>query len=293
MAHFARQKRQTKTYWAELGFMALGLFGLQPGLFTSLLTPSQTKFSAATDPYLSAYQSRPASGYSEYPPTHNTSQLGAFTQQLLSTQAAYNPSYLLSNDSQAYSSQPILSQAFPAGQNAYQATPQFSYNQPSAQTGFSQQSFGQQTNLQSYPQSQNLAAQQNYQQYQQPVQTTYQQNQIAWPNPANYVAQAHSGYSAASSGSGLYANNGVNYQPNSAYQLSSYSGARNNPYSAYEPYPPQQSLFGNGTGSTAFNSNGYHTGSNYGTTSAQNYPYQTANTGGWQRYLAPGSPLYR
>lgn len=317
--------------------MALGLFGLQPGLFTSLLTPSQAKFPAITDPYYAAYQGRPSLAYSDYmsspslaiasnlygpntgswvqsqpyaassylpvtsvqqpsfmasqyPTTSNLSQLSAYTPQSLYSQASYNPSYLQPNYSQPYSNQPSQSQPFSAGQNAYQST-QFSYNQPNTQAGFSQQSYGQQSyGQQDYPQSQNLAFQNSYQQ---PAQTTYPQNQNAWANSGNYVAQGYLGYAATSPSLGSYANNSGNYQPNSAYRSSSYSGARANPYSAYEPYSPQQPLFGSGNGSTAYNSNSYYTGSNYGSSSAQNYPYQTASTGGWQRYLAPGSPLYR
>ncbi len=338
MAYFARQKRQTKTYWAELGFMALGLFGLQPGLFTSLLTPSQAKYSADTDPYYSTYQNRPSSSYSDYwsspslalaanlyggntggwpqsqpyvastllpvtstlqpsfltaqyAQTPNLSQLGAYAQQPLYSQAAYNP-YSPPNYSQPYSNQSNLPQSFSSGQNPYQTT-QFSYNQPTTQAGFNQQSYGLQSYPQTYPQSQNLASQLSYQQYQQPTQPTYQQNQGTWQNSASHVAQTYPGYSATSSGSGIYANNGGSYQSNSAYPASNYSGAPTNPYSAYEPYSPQQSLFSSGIGSTAYNSNSYYTGSNNGTSSAQNYPYQTANSGGWQRYRAPGSPLYR
>ena len=336
MAYFARQKRQTKTYWAELGFMALGLFGLQPGLFTSLVTPSQAKISALADTYYASYQGRPSLAYSDYlsspslaiasnlygpstgnwgqsqpyvassflpatstqqpsflsaqyPTASSLSQPGAYAPQSLYSQAAYNPSYLQTNYSQPFSNQPNLSQPYPTGQNAYQST-QFSYNQPNTQAGYGQQSYGQQTYPQSYPSSQNLASQHGYQQSAQP---TYLQNQNTWQNSANYLAQAYPGYSSTASTSGLYANNSGSYQPNSAYRTSSYSGARANPYGVYEPYTPQQSLFGNGTGSTAYNSNSYNQGSNYGSSSAQNYPYQTANTGGWQRYLAPGSPLYR
>ena len=332
MAYFARQKRQTKTYWAELGFMALGLFGLQPGLFTSLLTPSQAKLPAIIDPYYAAQQGRPSLAYSDYmsspslaiasnlygpntgswvqsqpytassflpatsvqqpsfmaaqyPATSNLSQLSAYIPQSLYSQAAYNPSYLQPNYSQPYSNQPNQSQPFSTGQNVYQST-QFGYNQPNTQTGFSQQSYGQQT----YPQSQNLAFQNSYQQ---PAQTTYPQNQNSWTNSGNYVAQGYPGYAATSSGSGSYADNSGSYQPNSAYRSSSYSGARANPYSAYEPYSQQQPLFGSGNGSPAYNANSYYTGSNYGSSSAQNHSYQTAGTGGWQRYLAPGSPLYR
>ncbi len=43
MAIFGRQKRQPRTYWAELGFMILGLLGLQPTLFMSLLQGTPEK----------------------------------------------------------------------------------------------------------------------------------------------------------------------------------------------------------------------------------------------------------
>jgi hypothetical protein len=326
MAYFARQKRQTKTYWAELGFMALGLFGLQPGLFTSLLTPSHAKLSAFSEPYYATYQGRPPLAYSDYSnssalaiasnlygpstgswvqsqpnsastflpaisplqPTYNLNQLGMYAQQPLYSQAAYNPSFLLPNYSQPYSNLPNLAQSVSSGQNPYQST-QLSYNQPNSQAGYSQQSYGQPTYPQSYSQS-NLASQNSYPQ---PAQPTYLQNQNAWQNSANYIAQTFPGYSAASPGSGQYANNVGSYLPNSAYRSTSYSGSRANPYNTYEPYPAQPSLFGSGTGSTAYNANSYYTGSNYGSSSAQNYPYQTASSGGWQRYLAPSSPLYR
>ncbi len=55
MAHFARQKRQSRFYWAELGFIALGLLGLQPGLFTYLIFGSPSRSSSFDDSYYQVF----------------------------------------------------------------------------------------------------------------------------------------------------------------------------------------------------------------------------------------------
>jgi len=356
MAYFARQKRQTKTYWAELGFMALGLFGLQPSLFTNLLSVPQPNLSAVSDPFYAAYQSRHQSKYfdywnvpsltlasdlyganagsfpqspflansyspaintlqpsffaAQYPQSANVGQLSAYSQQPLYAQAAYAPPYSAPTYSQQYSIQPNLAQQYATGQNQSQtAQPiysqpnnQLGYNQQNNQTGYGQQASNQQTYGQTasnssiaYPQSQNFASQSTYQPYRQPTQSGYQQNQNKniWPNAASYLAQVNPTLSAPLSASSLNGNNGGNYPSNSAFQSNNYAGARASPYNTYEPFTAQPSLFGNGAALNPYSSNSYYSGSNYGATSAQSYPYQTTNNGGLQRYRAPASPLYR
>ena len=43
MTYIPRQKRQARSYWAELGFLVMGLFALQPSLLTNLLPGPQNK----------------------------------------------------------------------------------------------------------------------------------------------------------------------------------------------------------------------------------------------------------
>jgi len=279
MAYFARQKRQSKFYWAELGFMALGLLGLQPSLFTNLILGSPAKSISYKEPYYQAAIYQPFDGTNSYLPSTSYNQSAYhqpynYVQQIPYTQPA--------------SAQPLYAQPL--------------YAQPLyAQPLYAQQPVG--SGLSLIAQPQNYLPQSAY--YQQPQQfspSAYQVASGAWANQPAYLAQANTGYSTPSAAANnnwlgaqpnLYGNNNSNYQPTTNYPSNLYPSNTNSkasayPYNALAPRSAQQQTFGN-------NTRYYNSGATNNTSTAQSYPYQSnsATSGSWQRYQAPGSPLYR
>ena len=291
MAYFARQKRQSKFYWAELGFMALGLLGLQPSLFTNLVLSSQTKSISYKEPYNQTGVYHPFAGYQD-----GTS--GQFAS-LLPVQPASSPF----NSAQGWMAQNSNSYLTSTSYtpSAYQQPSNFAQQQPYTQSLYVQQPTS--TGVPGYAQQQNYLPQSAY--YQQPQQFSssgYQSAPNAWANQPAYLAQANTGYSTPSAADNnnwlgaqpnLYGNNNSNYQPTTSYPSNLYpsnmsSKASAYPYNALAPRSAQQQTFGN-------NTSYYNSGPTNSASSAQRYPYQSnaATSGSWQRYQAPGSPLYR
>ena len=268
MAYFARQKRQSKFYWAELGFMALGLLGLQPSLFTNLVLSSQTKSISYKEPYYQAASYQPFDGYQVQPassPFNSTQGWMAQNSNSYLPSTSYTPS-------------------------AYQQPSSFAQQQAYAQPSYTQSLYAQQpasTGVTGFAQQQNYLPQSAY--YQQPQQYSssgYQAAPNAWANQPAYLAQANTGYSTPSatannnwlgSQPNLYGNNNSSYQPTANYPSNLYPSNTNSkasayPYNALAPRSAQQQTFGN-------NTSYYNSG--------------PTNSGSWQRYQAPGSPLYR
>ena len=284
MAYFARQKRQSKFYWAELGFMALGLLGLQPSLFTNLVLSFQTKSISYKEPYYQAASYQPFDGYRD----------GASGQiaSLLPVQPASSP-FNSAQGWMAQNSNPYLPSTSYTP-SAYQLPSNFAQQQSYAQPSYTQSLYAQQptsTGVTGYAQQQNYLPQAAYNQQPQQYspsayQAAYQAAPNAWANQPAYLAQANTGYSTPSATANnnwlgvqpnLYGNINRDYQPTTNYPSSLYPTNTNSkasvyPYNALAPRSAQQQTFGN-------NTSYYNSG--------------PTNSGSWQRYQAPGSPLYR
>ena len=211
MAHFARQKRQTRFYWAELGFIALGLLGLQPGLFTHLIFGPPARPSSYDDSHYQALynqalsQSQGLDHYRDWPQT-------------------YLASY--------YPAPSIYAGQFPQP-SSYTQPHQQSYTQLPAYTGTAANQ-----QLKHYsPQSA------NYQQQLQYAQSVPPNAATGWQNQAAYLAQSNNGYTPSSLATS-------SYQPTAAYQLNSYPNALTSAYSGLATRPSQPPLFDTSTNST-------------------------------------------
>ena len=291
MAYFARQKRQSKFYWAELGFMALGLLGLQPSLFTNLILGSQTKSSSYKEPYYQMAFYQPFDGYRD-------GVTGQFAS-LVPVQSVSSPfgtvQGWMAQNSNWYSPAPTYSQS------AYHQPSNYAQQQPYTQQPYTQPLYAQQPSsagVTGFASQQNYVPQSAY--YQQPQQfspSAYQAAPNVWANQPAYLAQANTGYSTPSAAANnnwlgsqpnLYGNNTSNYQPTTGYPSNLYPKASTYPYNALAPRSGQQQTFGN-------NTSYYNAGATNNASSAQSYPYQSnaATSGSWQRYQAPVSPLYR
>lgn len=303
MAYFAGQKRQSRFYWAELGFMALGLLGLQPSLLTNLIASAQSRTNSNSDPRYLTQQGQAMRGYENFPSNQVASYLPAYTtvpptpvfgwQQQVSPQQTNAQQLLYSAPQQLYN----------APQQPYSTATQYSTTQPYSTsqaygafqqpnhmplTLYSQNSFSQPflptnnptTNLLS--QQFNSAPLSYAQQHDfQPARPSYSNG---GQNSTNYLAQAVSSNNWSASQPNTYAGNTNTYLPSTGYsQPKTYQNNAMNPYNVIAPRLTQNQLFENGASS------------NYnGSTSAQNYLNQSnaGNSNSFQRYRAP-SPLYR
>ncbi len=278
MAHFARQKRQSRFYWAELGFMALGLLGLQPSLFINLIMGSQTK----SNPFQSTLPNQTFDVYRDLPATHL---------------ASYYPA-------QPFLGLPSLAQGWPPntppsyGQN-------LTYGQL-AQNPFRQSGQQFNTSSQTFPTSGSYVPQQNYsnlaaynpQQYAQYSPTPQFASSYGGQNQPAYLAQANTGYSwpgTANSDqwsalqSNNYDNRVGNFQPGAMYADNPNSISGSYPYNALTPRTSPRSLFDSGYGS-----NNYVAGRTNTASSSQTYGYPSSSSkpSAWQRYQ-PNNPTYR
>lgn len=243
MAHFARQKRQSRFYWAELGFMALGLLGLQPSLFTNLIMGSQTK----SNPFHSTPQNQPLDLYRDLSATHLASyyptQLSYPTQPSIGLPAMVQgwPQY----------TPPTYGQNPPSGQPTYgQPTygqlPQNPYSQPFQQLN---------AHSQTVPTS-GLYAQQNYStpsaynsqipQYAQYSSTPQFATSYGGQNQPAYSAQANNGYSwpAAANVGGYGSNNDFAGRASTASSSQSYGYPSSSAKpGAWQRYQPNSSMY--------------------------------------------------
>ena len=307
MAYFARQKRQSRFYWAELGFMALGLLGLQPSLFTNLLASAQSRTNSYAYAHYPTQQGQVSRGYENLPSHQFAWYLPAYSTipsnpsngwQPVNPQYPYAQQQLYSAPPQQYvttqpysSAQPYSSSQPYVATSPYAATYPTIANQPNGgspaysafqqpnntpltpylQNSYSQPFLTSNNGTSNFPTQQFYSASPSYAQHHdfQPARPSYPNGS---QNSVNYLAQAAS------------SNNGSVSQPNTYYsQPQTNLNSASYPYNAIAPRLTQNQLFENGASS------------NYnGSTSAQNYLNQTnaGNSSSFQRYRAP-SPLYR
>ena len=336
MAYYARQKRQSNFYWAELGFMAVGLLGLQPELFINLIQGSQSKvtayenrlyapsvyqaydfsrdYSANARPsnYLgqtnTSYMSNPLfSQYSAEAQTNQAQGNNPYDQPMSSFATAFPltwsnaPTFAGAPNAHPQSFSPqqysqsgysgnlgITPRTDHAGSSAYgqaqygspqYGSPQYSQNQDSHVSSGQSRYNMPQSNHAPYDNSLFFAAQPNSQ-----------------LNQGTYLAQGNTAYSGnamatdqwLSSQTNGYGNNSTGYLNATIFPPRSTSTSSR--YNALVPRSAQPPLFGD-----SYNSNPYNSGSVGNSLSAFTYPYQPngTNSGGWQRYQAPSSPLFR
>lgn len=286
MAHFSRQKRQSRFYWAELSFLALGILGLQPSLFTNLLSGSQSK--------LSSY--KPAFHNQEFPYYPNFDSHRDWSNTYLSSYMPVQQISGLENSNQRWPpSQSFTGAVHPTSypQSAYLAA---QFAQPSTYAQSQQQLYAQPTSYAGagsnpyspsyYPQSANVHPQQQY------TQSMQQTVPNGWQNHAGSLVNASNGNTNPntsaygnwlSSQSTNYGSNNGSYQPSAAYQP--YSNMGTNLYSGLTPRLSQQPLF-----ESSYNSN-YRTGAASTGSAAQTYP-NTTGSGAWRPYR-PATSIYR
>jgi hypothetical protein len=287
---YLRQKRPVRTYWAELGFLVLGLLGLQPSLFTSLITGAQTKPANYYEPQNPQYNdwvhntltglvahiqnsgpqhtgthwsSQPVANNSFYPSTSPVQ--GSFQNPNWQNQGNYNVS-----GSQPYGQQ--LGSSLANGQPNYSSAQQQSLVQQPWGTNGNQ--WNTSVNSYNYGSSNNLGTSvpgygnQNYQAPSAWSSTNVGANHSAYSpslygqtNPTNYAMNQSSGFPTYSP---QIAQHSGNAQPPFLQQPTTPSG-----------YSPQ--LYGQ-TGYGQFNSNQNNFNSN--------------GSGNWQRYQPNSGSAY-
>ncbi len=278
MAYSARHKRQTRFYWAELGFMALGLFGLQPSLFTSLFKGSRSRTSSLAD---AAYATQPGQqstlGYAYLPsqqqfasylhayPEFSPSQASAWQQQT-GAQVAYTPQQVSYLNQPFATTQPYATNQPAAVPQSYAATQAYNTTQQpygGLQQPYSgSQSYYPQTDYSLQNRNSNSTAASTYSNLYGATPSKYQQLdfQPAQPsrangsqNSTNYLAQANAGYGASGYRPEGYGLSGygpsspaiptaVPFNNWSASQPNLYGGGQNSDSSAYNTFAPSSSL---------------------------------------------------
>lgn len=295
MAVFGRQKRQSRFYWAELGFMALGLLGLQPSLFTSLFTVLQSKPASYMDQHHTTAQ--PLDFYRDWA----ASQLASFVT---------NPQSAPVHTTNGWAPAPFHGSQVPStshGQSGY-AAPQYSSAQSVGTSQYAAQNYptpnyapnytnpGQLNGPpNSYPQNfaQPNYAPQQQQQYTQPAYSQMQPSSNGAYSPSfSTVANPNnqSAYMAQSNAANPYA------RQNQVTSANGYGAYSNVSQPAYQPSGSYSTGYGV---PTANNANPYDNGFVAGTSpyaSQPSYANPQSNTGvssgTWQRYQAPTSSTY-
>ncbi len=223
MSQFPRQKRQARSYWAELGFLVLGLFALQPNLLSSLVSGTHNN-------------SSPYAERTSYPGYQNVSNPNSQNWQANSLGSMYWPSYQNpANGQQAWPNSAMSSSYIQPMQTSYQQsnprTAVWDYN--SNQPGSLPTSYG-------FPY-----------QNSQPSEYTARNS---WSAPPSYGNQT-AGYSAAGTQfNGQLTDYSENTNRGSTYSSNPYAGSSNpyavsssNPFSSLVTKPQPYSLFGGGS----------------------------------------------
>ena len=300
MAVFGRQKRQSRFYWAELGFMALGLLGLQPSLFTSLFTGVQSKPASYVDPNYTTAQ--PLDLYRDWA----ASQLVSFVT---------NPHSGQVHTTNGWAPTPFNGSQVPPtsyGQPGY-AAPQYPPAQPYGTPQYAAQNYPTQNYAPSYtnpgqlngpPNSnpQNFAqsnyAPQQQQPYAQPAYSQMQPSSNGAYSPTFSTAanpNNQSAYMAQSNAANPYV------RPNQATHANGYGAYSNVSQPAYQPSGSYSTGYGvQGYGvPTSNNANPYDNGVAAGTSPYASQPGTSnpqsntgVSSGTWQRYQAPTSSTY-
>ena len=258
MSNFPRQKRQARSYWAELGFLALGLFALQPSLLSNLLSGSQSNSSFelgsrtmapqnplaqnsqnwrvnSFDPnYAPPYQYAPMSGHQNVP-----------SQYIVGLQ---NPMNSVSPNNSSGQYYPAYTTGQVNGQTQ-QLSPYYGFQQPQALQSSNGYAYG--------------------------YQPEYPNARSSGNTPSNgWPSQTAANYSS-------------NWKNTSS---NVHTGNASNRFSSLIVKPSQSSLFGNGNGNTNYGADNYLSGR----TNSAYYPYPTNSTGsnGFTPYR-PGNSFYR
>ena len=291
MAIFGRQKRQPRTYWAELGFMILGLLGLQPTLFMSLLqgTPEKVANYAEQNGYSVSPQSLEA--IRDWTTSHLTGLLPHSQQGPMSTPNGWAPVPVQATGalpSTSYTpsgylaSQP-MTQPYPM-QNTYGTAAGYAqqpatYGQTAAgygQPNYGQSNYGQFGNAQAgYGQPLNAAQNPNVQ-YQNGYQNSYPNSSL----PTNSVPSSNQ--------QPYYGGSSLNANP---YGAPGPGGATNS-YNSNNTWSRATPL-GSSTGVSGYGAPSYYQSYPPANYSASQFNGTQPNAGTWQRYQSPGSPLYR
>jgi len=297
MASFVRQKRQTRFYWAELGFMALGLLGLQPSLFTNFLLGTQSKPSSAIDTnYTSISQS--ADAYKDWASSQLNSLLTQHAGPLITPQG-WAPAPITSSYVPSTSYNPTANTA----QHAYAAPPAYGQQQAATHQNYAPASYAQQAPVHG----------QNGQQSAYMAQTT--------PNPF-YSNQPYPNYPSNQSNATFgQTGNPYSQTPNGSMSTPFQTATPGYPYSnTASPYSNATGVNGSGINYSPNNGNNTFGLNGVGTTPAsvptqynsvyqpnpanqqyltpQGYPIPQSNTAvnssNWQRYQPVTNPyLYR
>lgn len=133
MSTTRRRSKKPRFYWAELGFLLLGLIGLRPEIITELLPTRNYNYA----PYQSG-QIQPLTGYASYYQPQTAYQQPAYQQQTYQQPVSYShsplyaqPAPLLANSPQTYAPQsyhnPSYSNPTPSNPSYYTAS---TYQQP-------------------------------------------------------------------------------------------------------------------------------------------------------------------
>ena len=253
MAYFARQKRQSRFYWAELGFLALGLLGLQPSLIINLIMGSQAKSSPNANPVQQAFQNQPVDFYRDPSVTHLASY--------------YPMQQWIGATGSAQASMPYAATAY--GQIPYNG----------------QLAYGQYAQALQYAQFAPLSQPTTPNGWQnQPV-------YLAQAN-TGYSTAGMSGTANSNQWSTSQANNYGNRvgsnQSSPTYSGNSFANAGTYPYNLQTPRTSQQSVFENGYNSN-YDTGRANTAS---APQSYSYPSSSAKPSTWQRYQ-PTNPVYR
>ena len=294
MAAFIRQKRQSRFYWAELGFMALGLLGLQPALFTNFLMGTQSKpaynDASYANPQLQSFEIYKDWAASQLASILTHGQAGpvntgnGWLPQPVGTNGAlpsttFAPNNFVPNQVAANYTHPS-----PYAQQQYtypqQTYPQQTYaQQPHSQSAaygqgaYGSPTYGSPTYAQApynYP-TQNLAASpQNY-----AAQPTYSNHASSNQNQAAYMAQANPPYSAYG-------------QPQSQWTPAQSTSSHNYSQGGYNP------IASTGNNYPAYGNAGYAATTNPASSyQASSYPASNYQAGWNQNYNSPAaSPTY-
>ncbi|MEQ1826083.1 MAG: hypothetical protein ABL921_09055 [Pirellula sp.] len=260
MATYLRQKRQTRFYWAEIGFLVLGLLGLQPALFTSLFTGNQTKPVAGYDQIPSGLSYPSLETYKEWAAAHLASLLThSQSQGPINTGTGWAPVPL--NSAYGASTSPTASAyGQPANYSTNLYGQQPVYGQPGYnQLGYSQPSYNHQYGQPNYAQQYSLPSTNGINQPY-AANPPYIANQPYGANQPGGLQSPYgsqSAYMAQVPGNNSTYNNGHS-QPGYGYagqnQQNQWNGQLNNsqPNNASGQYP-----YNNGSAPSTFNPNTY------------------------------------
>ncbi len=272
MSQFPRQKRQARTYWAELGFLVLGLFALQPNLLRSLFSGTQIN--------ANSYADRPY-----YPVNQNYANSNSQSWQANSMGSMYLPAYQnpIYIGQQAWVPQRTIGSLPPANSNSsallqaqYQPTP--AMNQSYVPWDYNQ------------AQQHSVPTGYGYQQPYQNAQPWANTARNDWQSQQSYDNQGTGRFSASTQTNGQWPTHPDSTGRGSSYPSNMYAGSSSNPFKPLVTKPAQPSLFG--SGSSNYGADSYLSGRANSTSQRFPYPTNSSSTNSFTPYR-PGSNLTR